>query len=277
MQNLPTLYRIEIFPIKSLDGMTTDQVSVLPSGALKGDRQFAIVDEQGRYVNGKSTPLVHQLRARFSSDTGSDTLNVSLWRAETEKHQTFALEDEGKDGRDGLRAWLSDFFGQTVTLQENTITGFPDDLNAPGPTIVSTSTLETVAEWFPELDVSEIRRRFRTNLEVSGVPPFWEDQLYGETEQPVRFQVGEVSFIGVNPCQRCIVPTRGSLTGLRYEAFQRQFVQKREAELPHWAVRSRFTHFYKLAVNTRLSEPIQGFHLKTGDFVRYLANTELLS
>lgn len=277
MQNLPTLHRIEIFPIKSLDGITIDQANVLPSGALRGDRQFAIMDEQGRFVNGKSTPLVHQLRARFSPDTFSDTFNVTLWRAETEKRQTFALKDEGKDSRDGLEAWLSDFFGKIVTLKENTVTGFPDDLNAPGPTIVSTSTIETVVEWFPELDISEIRRRFRTNLEVSSVPPFWEDQLYGETEQPVRFQIGEVSFLGVNPCQRCIVPTRDSFTGLRYKAFQRQFVQKREAELPSWAVRSRFPHLYKLAVNTRLAEPIQCFVLNTGDFVRHLVNTELIS
>jgi uncharacterized protein YcbX len=59
MQNFPSLHRIEIFPIKSLDGMTTDRVSVLPSGVLEGDRQFAIMDEQGQFVNGKSTPLVH--------------------------------------------------------------------------------------------------------------------------------------------------------------------------------------------------------------------------
>jgi uncharacterized protein len=283
MQNFPTLQRIEIFPIKSLDGMTIERASVLPSGALKGDRQFAIMDEQGQFVNGKSTPLVHQLRAKFSPETSDtvsdtlDTLNVTLWRAETEARQTFALKNEGKEGRNGIEAWLSDFFNKTVTLQKNTATGFPDDLNAPGPTIVSTSTLETVAEWFPDLDVSEIRRRFRTNLEVNGVPSFWEDRLYGETGQPIKFQIGEVSFMGVNPCQRCIVPTRGSLTGLRDKAFQRQFVQKREAELPPWTARSQFTHFYKLAVNTRLAEPTQGFCLETGDFIRHPANTELLS
>jgi uncharacterized protein len=111
MQNFPSLHRIEIFPIKSLDGMIIDQVSVLPSGALRGDRQFAIMDEQGRFVSGKSTPLVHQLRSKFSPDTVSDRLNVTLWRAETEEHQAFALKDGGKDGRDGLNIWLSDFFG----------------------------------------------------------------------------------------------------------------------------------------------------------------------
>jgi uncharacterized protein YcbX len=34
---LPTLSPIEIFPVKSLDGVTLQAVTVLPSGALKGD------------------------------------------------------------------------------------------------------------------------------------------------------------------------------------------------------------------------------------------------
>jgi uncharacterized protein len=273
MSNFPFLHRIEIFPIKSLEGMLTDRVSVLPSGALKGDRQFAITDEQGRFVNGKSNPLVHRLRARFSQDT----LNATLWRLGTEERETFALDEEGKGGLTGLEAWLSDYFGQTVTLEKNTDTGFPDDLNAPGPTIISTATLERVAEWFPGLDLAEIRRRFRTNLEVGGVAPFWEDRLFGQAEQSVEFQVGVGNFVGVNPCQRCIVPTCDSLTGLAYEAFQKKFVQKREAELPIWTAKSQFKHFYKLAVNTRLSVPTQGFCLNTGDFIRHLTGTELPS
>jgi uncharacterized protein len=273
MQDFPVLHRIEIFPIKSLDGITTDRVSVLPSGALKGDRQFAIVDAQGRFVNGKSTPLVHQLRAKFSLDQAS----VMLWRSGTEARETFVLRDDDKQGRRSLEAWLSDYFCKTVTLQENTITGFPDDLNALGPTIVSTATLETVANWFPELDFAEIRRRFRTNLEISGVPTFWEDRLYGEVEQSVEFQIGEIHFAGVNPCQRCIVPTRGSFTGLADKAFQKQFMQKRKAELPPWAAQSQFKHFYKLAVNTRLVRPTQELFLSVGDCIRHLVNPELPS
>jgi uncharacterized protein len=54
-------------------------------------------------------------------------------------------------------------------------------------------------------------------------------------------------------------------------------MQKREAELPPWAARSQFKHFYKLAVNTRLVQTAQGFCVNTGDCIRHLANTELLS
>jgi uncharacterized protein len=197
---------------------------------------------------------------------------VTLWRSGSEARETFALKDDGDESRGGLEAWLSNYFGKSVTLQENAVTGFPDDLNAPGPTIIGTAT--AVANWFSDLEIAEIRRRFRTNLEIGGVPPFWEDQLYGEAKQSILFQVGAAYFAGVNPCQRCIVPTRSSLTGLAYAAFQKQFVQKREAELPSWAARSQFNHFYKLAVNTRLAVPVRDLCLNTGDWVRHPVNAE---
>ncbi len=139
-----------------------------------------------------------------------------------------------------------------MRLVENCETGFPDDLDAPGPTIVSTATLVAVAEWFPGLTVDEARRRFRANLEIDGVEPFWEDRLYGRDGEPVRFRIGDVEFFGTNPCQRCVVPTRDSQTGDVLSDFQKQFATQRESTLPVWAERSRFNHFYRLAVNTRV-------------------------
>ncbi len=237
--------------------MTLDHISVLPSGALKGDRQFAILDTQGCFVNGKSTALIHKLRATFSPDLNFITLQI----ARTDQGETFSLSEPRTD----LETWLSKYFGKPVTVQENTINGFPDDLNAPGPTLISTETLDTVAQWFPDLDRAELRRRFRTNLEISGAPPFWEDRLFCEAEYGVRFQVGEVTLIGINPCQRCIVPTRSSLDGTAYLSFQKQFGQKRQENLPNWAVIQRFNHFYKLAVNTRLAPDSIGASFNLGD------------
>jgi uncharacterized protein len=259
----PTLHRIEIFPIKSLDGVTLDQVSVLPSGALKGDRQYAILDAQGRFVNGKSTALVHKLRATFSPDLDTVTLQVDP----TTQSETFSLSKE----QTALEGWLSEYFGQPITLQKNIINGFPDDLNAPGPTIISTETLTTITQWFPDLDLSELRRRFRTNLEISGVPPFWEDQFLGEAGQGIKFRIGEVVLVGINPCQRCIVPTRSSLDGEKYPSFQQQFVQNRRETLPDWAPMTRFNHFYRLAVNTRLADGTLNPFLKLGDYAASLA------
>jgi uncharacterized protein len=253
----PILSRIEIFPIKSLDGISLAQATVLPSGALQGDRQYAIVNDQGNFINGKSTPAVHKLRTTFTADLTTVTIGYG------ESSETFSLTGDRQD----LAAWLSDYFEQSVTVQENTSTGFPDDLNAPGPTIISTATLEAITHWFPSLELAEVRRRFRTNLELSAPMPFWEERLYGASDTLVEFKVGTVQFMGVNPCQRCIVPARDSLTGERDPTFQRQFNQQRQSTLPDWAARSRFNHFYKLAVNTRVVANGEVAHIAVGDRV----------
>jgi uncharacterized protein len=255
----PTLSRIEIFPIKSLDGVTLDRATLLESGALKGDRQYAIVNSQGKFVNGKSTPLIHKLRATFSTDLTTVTLQIQ----NTEQRETFMLAENRED----LESWLSEYFGQIVNVRENRETGFPDDLNAPGPTIISTATLEAMTQWFPVLDPTELRRRFRTNLELSGVPPFWEDQLYSELEDGVQFRIADVQLLGINPCQRCIVPTRSSLEGTAYPSFQKIFGQNRQETLPDWAPVKRFNRFYKIAVNTRIATESPSVSLSIGNRV----------
>jgi len=59
--------------------------------------------------------------------------------------------------------------------------GLPDDRAAPGPTVVSRATLETVASWFDEIaDATEMRRRLRPNLVLDDCPAFWEDRLFAD-------------------------------------------------------------------------------------------------
>jgi uncharacterized protein len=258
----PTLARIDLYPVKSLDGVAVPQAEILPSGALRCDRTFALFDSQGNFLNGKRNARIHQLRALFSEDCS----HMTLWADGSEEKTTFDLAHHW----DELESWLSGYFQQPVTLQENRQMGFPDDTASPGPTIVSTATLEAVAAWYPDLDIAEVRRRFRTNLEISGVPAFWEDQLFGEEGEPVAFQIGDVTFWGINPCQRCVVPTRDSLTGAVTAQFQKTFAQQRLGTLPDWANRSRFNHFFRLAVNTRLPETEAGKALRLGDPLRLL-------
>ncbi|MGD1920092.1 MAG: MOSC domain-containing protein, partial [Pleurocapsa sp.] len=78
--------------------------------------------------------------------------------------------------------------------------GFPDDTYSPGATIISTATLKEIASWYPELEIDDVRRRFRANIELGGVPAFWEDCLFADADSIVKFQVGGVVFMGVYPC-----------------------------------------------------------------------------
>ena len=161
----------------------------------------------------------------------------------------FSLLDEQRE----IGEWLSNALGIACGLAENPAGGFPDDTDSPGPTLVSTATLEEVARWFPGLTLDETRRRFRANLEVGGVEPFWEDRLVGPTGTEVPFQIGAVRWLGVNPCQRCVVPSRDSTSGESRPVSKKPSPSSASARLPAWAPRERFNHFYRLAVNTQLA------------------------
>lgn len=247
-----TLRYITIYPIKSLDGVAVDVASILPSGALENDRRFALVDAAGKYVNGKRAPAVHAIRAEY--DLVALTVRFNATRE-------FSLVDDQPQ----ISTYLSNALGIDCGLTENQSAGFPDDTDAPGPTLVSTATLDTVAQWFPGLTLDEARRRFRANLEIDGVEPFWEDRLVGPAGTMVPFQIGGIRWLGINPCQRCVVPTRDSHTAEPSAGFQKSFASHREAALPAWAPRDRFNHFYRLAVNTQLAPGQSATSLSVGE------------
>ena len=260
---IPYVSKLFIYPIKALDRVGVESVTVLKSGALKRDRQFAIFDESGHFVNGKRNQRVHALRSQFDLETSIVSLHVQG----TDRIETFDVEKE----QEALSSWLGGYFGFPVRVMQNLALGFPDDTVSPGPTIISTATLEAIASWYPELEVEEIRRRFRANIEISGVPAFWEDRLFTEAERTVNFCIKDVHLMGVKPCQRCVVITRDSHTGEAYPNFQKTFVAKRRETLPEWTERSRFNHFYRLAINTRVPPSEEGKEICLGDEVRILS------
>jgi len=248
---------ITVFPMKSCDGFALREASVATSGTLLHDRQFALVDSDGRFINAKRTPLIHQLRLHV--DPVSRTYEVGRRGGDVELRGYFDFDSKQ------LSDWLSDFFSLEVSIIENDETGFPDDLDAVGPTIISTATLETVAGWFDGMTIDEVRHRFRANIEVDGVEPFWEDRLFRSDRQPQPLRVGDVLFGGINPCQRCVVPTRDIQTGdVTPAGFSQQFSRRREESLPRWASRDHFNHFYRLSTNTRLLERGIGI-IRVGD------------
>jgi uncharacterized protein YcbX len=252
------LGRIQIFPIKSLDGLFVEQVQITPGGILENDRSYAIFDKDGRVVNGKRTASVHQLRCAF--DAGIK--EVRLWQQGGLPAAQFQL-----DAPNRIEKWLGDFFGFAVTLKHEPQKGFPDDRTAFGPTITSEASLREIQKWFSELTLESLRRRFRTNLELAGGEPFCEDRLFGTPDELKPFQIGAVRFSGHNPCQRCIVPTRDPDSGETVVNFQKKFMEWRRQLLPGWSNAQHFNHFYRFAVNTSIAPGEAGKRLRIGDAV----------
>jgi len=254
------LGRIQIFPIKSLDGVPVEEARITPGGILENDRVYAIFDQDGKVVNGKRTPRVHQLRCAF--DEGIK--EVRLWPNGEPTRTQFSLDEPGR-----IEKWLGEFFGFAVRLQHELQKGFPDDREAFGPTITSEASLNEIQRWFPELTLESLRRRFRTNLGLAAGEPFCEDRLFGAPGELKPFEIGAVKFLGHNPCQRCVVPTRDPESGQAGSDFQKKFMERRKQSLPDWANAQRFNHFYRFAVNTSIPATETGKRLRVGDTLSF--------
>jgi uncharacterized protein YcbX len=240
---------IFLHPIKALDAVAVEAATVLASGALAHDRRWALFDARGRFVNGKNRAAIHAIRAQYELTR----FEVSL------EGKVFSLVRQSEE----LAAHLSDRLEEPIRVAENPDVGFPDDLDSPGPTCVSRASLAEVARWFG-FSLDEARARFRTNIEVDGVEPFWEDQLY-----QANLRAGAVELSVVNPCQRCVVPSRHPTTGDVTPMFQKRFVEWREAGFPGTGRREPFNHYYRFAVNTKLAPDQAGKTLRLGDEVRF--------
>jgi len=284
---MPTLDRITIYPVKSLDGVDVTEARVLPSGALEHDRRWQLTDIDGRVLNAKRSPLFHAIRAEFDLDARLVTLAIDplaiqaraipgVERLASLAADTFPLVP----GPDGPCGWLAEVLcagearSSGVLLLERADGGFPDDREAQGPTLVSTASLEKVARWFG-FDLAESRRRFRANLEIGGCDAFWEDTLASPAREnlpslldlppdlpadpyadlpplePQEFTIGAARFRATNVCRRCVVPSRNSRTGAVTAAFRVAFEARRGRGMREDVDSGPWGTLYRLGVNSR--------------------------
>lgn len=263
--------RVRIYPIKGFDGEERDDVGFTPGGTLAGDREFALFDADGEVVNGKRTDAVHRVRTAYDPDTRN--LTVNRLGADPEAARQFHLPDE----REAVEDWFAECLGHPVELRRNAQQGFVDRPDA-GPSVVSTATVAAVASWFDDLTIDDVRRRLRANVEVGGVEAFWEDRFVGAdapafevvpgTDRDDRRPPTPVRFEGVEPCGRCVVPTRDPETGEPTSGFQRRFIEQRSATFPDWADRAAFPHDYTLMLIASVPADDREGRLRVGDDVR---------
>ncbi|MDE0261560.1 MAG: MOSC N-terminal beta barrel domain-containing protein [Bryobacterales bacterium] len=252
----PHLARIRVYPVKSLDPLELDQAGLASGVRLAWDREYALFDARGRFLNAKRLgSKILATRAAFSDHARAVELALGS------DSGRFELPGD----RAALEAWLGGVLGQAVSLRQDSTGGFPDDEDASGPTVIGSASIDAVAEWFG-LDAEEVRRRFRANLEIAGLGPFEEDTLFGPPGKPKAFRIGEVSFLGVNPCRRCVVPTLDSRGDSSVAALStKEFSALRERHSRAGTSLPLYPGYYRLAVNTRIAPLQAGKRLVVGD------------
>lgn len=266
---MATVENLWVYPVKGLDRMAVDSIRMTEAGTFDGDREYALFDpgedsriedrrdSVGKTFNGKEIDHLHELTTSFDPETHVLTLTTE----ETGETETFDLPSD----RVAASKWFSTFVGADVELRCREPPGFVDRPNL-GPSVISTGTLEEVTSWFEEMTVEGARFRLRPNIEIGGVPPFWEDRFLDEDS--TGFEIAGTRFEGAEACARCVVPSRDPNTGEPIEAFGERFAERREATLPDWASRAAFEHFFTVMLITRVPDPGSGEPITTGDRVR---------
>jgi uncharacterized protein len=231
------LTQINVYPVKSLDGFSPDSAIVEKRG-LQHDRRWLITDTDGMFLTQRTNPKMAMLRATIEGDclviqeknkpsndfkipinTEGSLSPVTVWD-DTVKAASVSKEVDG---------FLSDFLEKEVRLVKmpdtterrieenynrgNDIVSFADgypfliigeasmaDLNEK---IIAPLSPESRRDFVP-LNI----RRFRTNFIFSGGKPFQEDDFK-------NFKIGDVDFMGMKNCARCVLTTRDPDTGVK--------------------------------------------------------------
>ncbi len=252
----PVVSKIFIYPVKSFDPVELNEVTI-GKRCIMHDREFAVFNQEGKFVNGKRTPRINELRSTFDMNDYTVTFHLN---GDLLSEKFNLLNDKVQ-----IENYLSDFFGYKVYLLRNDEGKFLDIPDDSGITISSESSLRVLTDYFPEINIEQMRLRFRANIEFSGTEPFWEDRLFAEPGNVIEFNINEVNLIGISPRARCIVPTRDPLTGITYPRFTKIFTEARMTTLPEWSTLNEYDHFYYLNVDVLIPDSETGKKIRLGD------------
>ncbi len=209
----PKLSQLNVFPVKSIAGISQSQAWVEKQG-MAFDRRFMVAKPSGDMVTARKYPQMVKVKAALHADglvlSYGDKSHLSL------KYKDFLMQDASSTvwadtfiaytTTEQANAWFSDIIGEPVQLL---FTG--EQSNRVRPKIQQNVSF---ADGYPLLVISEASLQalnerssehhsmdqFRTNLVVSNTEAFAEDGWK-------RIRIGEVEFEAVKPCARCILTT----------------------------------------------------------------------
>lgn len=223
------LSEIYIYPIKSVGGISL-QSAVVEQRGLQHDRRWMLVDEQGTFLTQREIPQMALL------GTAVDSQHLMIFEKKNPASRTLVPLDAVADDLPEMMVkvwgdscaarrlpteasnWFSDVLGQKmylVQMPESTRRPADDRYAPPGHAV-------SFADGFPFLIIGQASlddlnsrlaqplpmNRFRPNFVFTGGQPFEEDTWSD-------FRIGNVTFRGVKPCARCIIPTTDQDTAAR--------------------------------------------------------------
>lgn len=209
----PFLSDIRVYPVKSTEGLSQTRSWVEKQG-LAFDRRFMLATHEGTMITARQYPRLLHVSATLTpgglglSYPGHDPLQLDRAGFAMREIQTQVFNDRFTAWSTTHEAnrWFSAILNQPVQLlftgeqSARTRAAIPFNLSfADGYPLLILSEASLAA--LNERSESPITMsRFRPNLIVSGAEAFEEDGWQ-------RIRIGEVEFVGIKPCVRCVMTT----------------------------------------------------------------------
>ncbi|PLX64708.1 MAG: flavodoxin [Vibrio alginolyticus] len=215
----PVLSQINVFPVKSVGGLSLSSVWVEKQG-LSFDRRFMIAKADGAMITARKYPQMVTIKSALLSDgvvfssLGMEPLKIRYQDFKMQETPATVWKDTftAYTTTDDADDWFSRVLGQRVELlfsgeQSNRVreklgqnVSFADGYPV---LVISQASLDELNRRSSELHSMD---QFRTNLVVSDTKPFEEDSWK-------RIRIGEVEFESLKPCERCILTTVNTQRG----------------------------------------------------------------
>jgi uncharacterized protein YcbX len=216
------LSEIWVYPVKSLGGIQLQESKVTDRG-LELDRRWLLVDDNGLFLSQREHPELALFKPEIVGEFLRITHRTDLESIDILLHPVFSDEetkikvtvwDDTIDAFEVSRAatdWFAKQLGVSVRLvymPQESERKLDPDYAITGDEITSFSDAypfliigqSSLNDLNGRLEVKIPMNRFRPNFVFTNGDPF-EEETWRE------FSIGNVSFVGVKPCARCIITT----------------------------------------------------------------------
>jgi MOSC domain-containing protein len=226
----PRIAELNLYPVKGCRGIALTHGSAMVTGlahASLRDREWMVVDREGRFVTQREYPRLALIQPEFAGDAlrlcAAETPALDVPRLASGASRDVVVwhsHVRGFDQGNAAAAWLSGFLRADVRLvrfdpatprrcnpdyvaDSGAHVLFPDGYPF---LVIGAASLEDLNARLEAKGASALpMNRFRPNVVVAGMPPYEEDHLDTLT-------CGDVTLRLVKPCTRCQVTTTDQAT-----------------------------------------------------------------
>jgi uncharacterized protein YcbX len=216
------LSEIWVYPVKSLGGIQLQESKVTDRG-LELDRRWLLIDDEGRFLSQREYPELALFQPEIKGDFLKITHRVLLESIDITLSPVFL------DGNSKIKVTVWDDtidafeVSQTITNWFTKLLGFsvrlvymPEESERKlDPNYAITGDeINSFSDAYPFLIIGQaslydLNERLETKVPINRFRPnfvFVNGEAF-EEDNWREFSIGELSFVGVKPCDRCVMTT----------------------------------------------------------------------